>query len=144
MQNTSSVNDLLQSQCWLWIRDWPAGQVALSLCLLGCLLLVEIIAGVCSEQELRIVREDPVEIAVQIDPEPSSGGLQYVHACLTLETSSGYPEIPAHCILRDVKGVCLQNIAQTPFHQRNLQPLRHKSGGVMSLAQSLASTYLCI
>lgn len=51
------------------------------------------------------MREDPLHIAVQINPDISGEDeLQYVQACLNLETDGNYPEQPAKCKLQDVKG----------------------------------------
>ena len=62
------------------------------------------LVGSCSEEELTVARDDPLTIKVQLDPEPSQGGLKYVHACLALSTSQHYPEVAAQCSLQDVKG----------------------------------------
>lgn len=59
----------------------------------------------CSEDELNVVREDPLELAVQISPYTGEDTRQqYVHACLVLRTGPQYPSEPAAVELHDVKG----------------------------------------
>lgn len=63
----------------------------------------------CSDTELTILSERPLELAVRILPQTgASTVVQYVQAQLVLRTMSGYPAEPADLELRDVKGkLCL-------------------------------------
>ncbi len=62
-------------------------------------------AVVCSEDELRVVRRDPLEVAVQVAPYTGEDTRhQYVCASLSLTTPAGYPETPAEFLLSDIKG----------------------------------------
>ncbi len=62
-------------------------------------------AVVCREDELRVVRRDPLEVAVRIAPYTGEDTRhQYVCASLSLTTPAGYPETPAEFLLSDIKG----------------------------------------
>ena len=62
-------------------------------------------AIICSEDELSIVRRDPLEVAVQISPYTGEDSRQqYVSASLHLKTPEGYPDTPAEFALNNIKG----------------------------------------
>ena len=58
-----------------------------------------------SEDELRVVRAEPLEVAVQVNPYAGEDTRQqYVQTWLLLRTGDDYPEIPAAVKLQDTKG----------------------------------------
>ena len=58
-----------------------------------------------SEDELRVVRAEPLEVAVQINPYAGEDTRQqYVQTWLLLRIGENYPESPAAVELQDTKG----------------------------------------
>lgn len=74
---------------------------------------LEALSFVFTEDELKVVRREPLEVAVQIAPYTGEDTRQqFVSASLSLRTPEGYPDTPAEFLLNDIKGLSDYAVAE--------------------------------